>query len=355
MDNLISGLLMATPSGLWESIIMGLEGWLGTFSLSIIILTIIIKLVMSPLDFFNKRTSKKMSTMQAKIQPQIDAIQKKYAGDDKLKNQKLGELYQREKINPMGSCLVMLLNLGLTLAIFITLLNGMNTMASYKIATQYEQLQIAYVQEYAGEGFDPYQDDKSVYEACLPYIIQIKDASDEVKQVANSNVEKKYNETKESFLWIENIWIADNPFKNSIPDYSEYANVARLSKEERSDEERKAVYDQIMSPLKETSGRTNGFFILVVICALVTFFNQWLITKKTNQANQKGASKWTMTIFMTLFMALFTVLYTTMFSLYMITSQVVSLATTPAIDAINNAIDKRQEAKKIPTDRLKRI
>ena len=87
MDNLISGLLMATPSGLWESIIMGLEGWLGTFSLSIIILTIIIKLVMSPLDFFNKRTSKKMSTMQAKIQPQIDAIQKKYAGDDKLKNQ----------------------------------------------------------------------------------------------------------------------------------------------------------------------------------------------------------------------------------------------------------------------------
>ena len=93
MDNLISGILMATPSGLWEKIIMGLEGGLGAFSLSIIILTIIIKLVMSPIDFFNKRTNKKMSMMQAKIQPQIDAIQKKYAKDEKLKNQKVACVY----------------------------------------------------------------------------------------------------------------------------------------------------------------------------------------------------------------------------------------------------------------------
>ena len=355
MDNLVRGLLMATPSGLWEKIIMGFDGWIGTFSISIIILTIIIKIIMSPLDFFNKRTSKKMSTMQAKIQPQIDAIQKKYANDDKLKNQKLGELYQREKINPMGSCLVMLLNLGLTLAIFITLLNGMNAMASYKIATQYEQLQIAYVQEYAGENLDLDQEGKSIYEICLPFINQIKNESDEVKQVANQNVVEKYKETKESFLWIENIWMADNPFKNSIPDYSEYASVARLSNDDKNNEEYKAVYDQIMSPLRESSGRTNGFFILAVICALVTFLNQWLISKKTQKANPKGGSKWGMTIFMTLFMAFFTIMYTTMFSLYMITSQIVSLATTPAIDAINDAIDKRQEQKKIPTDRLKRI
>ena len=355
MDNLISGILMASPTGLWERIIMGLESGIGIFSLSIIILTVIIKLIMSPIDFFNKRTNKKMSMMQAKIQPQIDAIQKKYAGDDKLKNQKLGELYQREKINPMGSCLIMLLNLGLTLAIFITLLNGMNTMASYKIASQYEQLQIAYVQEYAGESFDPYQGDKSVYENCLPYIEQIKNESDEVKLVANENVAKKYNETKESFLWVENIWMADSPFKNSIPNYSEYASVAKLSKEDASNEKYKEVYDQIMTPLRESSGRTNGYFILAVICAAVTFLNQWLITRKNQGANQKGPAKWGMTIFMTLFMAFFTILYTTMFSLYMITSQIVSLATTPIIDAINNAIDKSQEKKKIPTDRLKRI
>ncbi len=360
MDNLISNLLMSQPGGLWERIIMGLESGLGTFALSIILLTIIIKLIMSPVDFFNKRTSRKMQKMQAKIQPQIDAINKKYANDDKLKNQKLGELYQREKINPMGSCGIMILNIGLTLAIFITLFNGMNTMASYKIANQYEQLQIAYVQEYAGDGLNLDQKDeegnqKSVYEICLPYIQQINASEDQsVKDTAHANVQKKYHETKESFLWIENIWMADTPFKNSIPSYSEYASVARLSKEDRENEEYKAVYEQIMNPLKESTGRVNGFFVLTVLCAALAFLNQWLMTRKNPApAGQKrfGIAM----ILMPLLMAFFTLLYTTMFSLYMITGQLVTLATTPLIDLINDKIDKIQEQKKIPKDRLKRI
>ena len=354
MDNLISNFLMSAPSGLWERIITGLEGGLGSFALSIILLTLIIKVIMSPIDFFNKRSNKKMTKMQAKIQPQIDAINKKYANDDKVKNQKLGELYQRERINPMGSCLVMLVSLGLTLAIFITLFNGMNAMASYKIATQYEQLQIAYVEEYAGEDLDLNQEGKSVYEICKPYIDQIKQSEDQaVKDKANQNVVKKYNETKESFLWIENIWMADSPFKNSVPTYAEYATVARLSKEDKENAEYKEVYDQIMSPLKESSGRVNGFFILTIICAVVTFLNQWLVSRKT--PNPQGKSKWGMMIFMPLFMSFFTLLYTTMFSLYMITGQIVSLGLTPLIDLINDKIDKHQEQKNIPQDRLKRI
>ena len=60
-------------------------------------------------------------------------------------------------------------------------------------------------------------------------------------------------------------------------------------------------------------------------------------------------------ILMPLLMAFFTLLYTTMFSLYMITGQLVTLATTPLIDLINDKIDKIQEQKKIPKDRLKRI
>ena len=361
MDNLISNLLLvAKPSGLWERIIMGLEGGLGSFALSIVLLTIIIKIIMSPIDFFNKRTTRKMQKMQSKIQPQIDAINKKYANDDKLKNQKLGELYQREKINPMSSCGVMLVSMGLTLAIFITLFNGMNAMASYKIANQYEQLQIAYVQEYAGDSLDLEQVDaegnpKSVYEICLPYIKQINESEDQsVKDTAHANVKEKYNETKESFLWIENIWMADSPFKNSIPSYSEYANVAKLSNDDKNNEEYKAVYEQIMNPLKESTGRVNGFFVLTVLCAALAFLNQWLMTRKNPQPAGKPKFGLSM-ILMPLLMAFFTLLYTTMFSLYMITGQLVTLALTPLIDLINDKIDKHQEIKKIPKDRLRRI
>ena len=148
MDSIISGLLATMPTGLWEKIIVAFENAFGSFALSIIVLTVIIKLVMSPIDFFNRRTNKKMATMQQKVKGQVEALNKKYANDKKTLNQKLGELYQREKINPMGSCFTMLINLGLTFAIFITLLNGMNAMASYKITTEFETLQQEYVASY---------------------------------------------------------------------------------------------------------------------------------------------------------------------------------------------------------------
>ncbi len=359
MDNLISSLLATQPTGMWETILTFFESGIGNFAISIILLTLIIKLVMSPLDFFNRRMSNNMSKMQAKIQPQMEAINKKYANDPNMKNQKLSELYKREKVNPMGSCWFMLLNLGLTLAIFITLLNGMNAMASYKIQSQYEQLMVAYVQDYAGDRLVLEQEDASVFEICLPFIEEMNAISDEqqkqqVFEVADQNVVTVYEQTKESFLWIDNIWIADNPFKNSIPSYSEYASVARLSEEEKNNENFQVVYDQIMDPLRNSYGKTNGYFILLVICAGVTFLNQWLIIRKNKQ---KGAQKagYGTAIFMTIFMAFFTLLYTTMFSLYMITGQIVGLVMTPIFDAINKAIDKRKEKKNEPKDRLKRI
>ena len=354
MDSIISNLLTSQPTGMWEKIIMWIEGGVGSFAVAIIILTLFIKLIMSPIDFFNRRTSRNMAKMQSKIQPQIEAINKKYANDQKTKNQKLGELYSRNKVNPMGSCVVMLLNLGLTLAIFITLLNGMNAMASYKIATQYEQIQASYVHEYA---IDTNQQDKDVVELIKEInAIENETQKAEIIDVANKNATKTYNETNEKFLWIKNIWIADNPFKNSIPSFSEYASVARLSNEQKQDEELAQIYNQIMDPIRDNQGSANGYFILVVICAGVTFLNQWIITKKNKQMQgQNGKSNWVMIIFMTAFMSFFTLLYTTMFALYMITSQIISLGLTPLIELINKKVDEHQEKKSIPSDRLKRI
>ncbi len=359
MANIISSLLVAQPKGMWETIITFFESGIGNFAISIILLTLIIKLIMSPIDFFNRRTSRNMSKMQAKIQPQMDAINKKYANDPNLKNQKLSELYKREKINPMGSCWVMILNLGLTLAIFITLLNGMNAMASYKIQDQYEKLMVAYVQDYAGEELVLDEDGASVYDICAPFVIEMNSLEEgeektAILNTANANVIEVYEQTKESFLWIDNIWMADSPFKDSVPSYSEYASVARLSNEEKNNEEFKNVYDHIMNPLRESEGRTNGYFILLIICAGVTFLNQWLVLRKNKQNGAKKVGYGT-AIFMTAFMAFFTLFYTTMFSLYMITGQIVGLIMTPVYDAINDAIDKHQEKKNEPKDRLKRI
>ncbi len=356
MDYLISGLLAKMPTGLWEKIIMAFEKGFGSFALSIIVLTIIIKLLMSPVDFFNRRTNKKMATMQKKIQSQVDAINKKYANDNKTKNQKLGELYQREKINPMSSCLVMLVNLALTLTIFITLLNGMNAMASYKIATEFENLQTEYVAEYVQEAYSKniYDEisenpDKSIYEICKPYIDEINALGDEQKNdvvsKANESVAKKYKAIKEGFLWIDNIWMADSPMANSVPTFSNFASVAKLTKEEKADEAYKAVYEQIMNPLRESSGRANGYFILLILCAGLSFLNQYLMTKKQKKENPQIPTNKAMLVIMPIIMAVFTLFYTTMFSLYLVSSQAVSIGLTPLINLVSDKLDKKNESK----------
>lgn len=365
MDSIISGLLATMPTGLWEKIIVAFENAFGSFALSIIVLTVIIKLVMSPIDFFNRRTNKKMATMQQKVKGQVEALNKKYANDKKTLNQKLGELYQREKINPMGSCFTMLINLGLTFAIFITLLNGMNAMASYKIATEFETLQTEYVASYVSEnGGNIYDEitanpDKSVYEICKPYMEQMNAIENEetkngVLAIANENVAKKHKEIKEGFLWIDNIWIADSPFQNSIPSFDSYAGTARLTKEQKTDEYRQ-IYEQIMNPLRETNGRANGYFILLILCAGLSFLNQWLMMKKQKEENPQAPTNKAMLFIMPIFMGIFTLFYTTMFALYLVSSQLVSIGLTPLINLISDKCDKRQQAKQEDKNTVKRM
>ena len=365
MDSIISGLLATMPTGLWEKIIVAFENAFGSFALSIIVLTVIIKLIMSPIDFFNRRTNKKMATMQQKIQGQVEALNKKYANDKKTLNQKLGELYQREKINPMGSCFTMLINLGLTFAIFITLLNGMNAMASYKIATEFETLQTEYVASYVSEnGGNIYDEitanpDKSIYEICKPYMEQMNAIENEetkngVLAIANENVAKKHKEIKEGFLWIDNIWIADSPFQNSIPSFDSYAGTARLTKEQKTDEYRQ-IYEQIMNPLRETNGRANGYFILLILCAGLSFLNQWLMMKKQKEENPQAPTNKAMLFIMPIFMGIFTLFYTTMFALYLVSSQLVSIGLTPLINLISDKCDKRQQVKQEDKNTVKRM
>lgn len=365
MDSIISGLLATMPTGLWEKIIVAFENAFGSFALSIIVLTVIIKLVMSPIDFFNRRTNKKMATMQQKVKGQVEALNKKYANDKKTLNQKLGELYQREKINPMGSCFTMLINLGLTFAIFITLLNGMNAMASYKIATEFETLQTEYVASYVSEnGGNIYDEitanpDKSIYEICKPYMEQMNAIENEetkngVLAIANENVAKKHKEIKEGFLWIDNIWIADSPFQNSIPSFDSYAGTARLTKDQKTDEYRQ-IYEQIMNPLRETNGRANGYFILLILCAGLSFLNQWLMMKKQKEENPQAPTNKAMLFIMPIFMSIFTLFYTTMFALYLVSSQLVSIGLTPLINLISDKCDKRQQAKQEDKNTVKRM
>lgn len=81
---------------------------------TIIILTIIIKLVLWPLS---KSSVKSQKALQ-EIQPQIDEIKKKYANNKEELGRATLEIYKRNKINPFSSCLPLLIQLPFLIAVF---------------------------------------------------------------------------------------------------------------------------------------------------------------------------------------------------------------------------------------------
>jgi len=91
-----------------------LKGLLGNFGLAILALTVLIKLAFLPLA--NKSYSS-MGKMKS-LQPEIEKLRERYA-DDRLKmNEKIMELYKREKVNPMAGCLPMVIQIPVFFALY---------------------------------------------------------------------------------------------------------------------------------------------------------------------------------------------------------------------------------------------
>jgi YidC/Oxa1 family membrane protein insertase len=80
---------------------------LGNWGWTIIVLTIIIKLTFFPLSAASYRSMAKMKT----VTPKMQSIRDRYKNDPQKMNQALMELYRTEKINPLGGCLPILVQI----------------------------------------------------------------------------------------------------------------------------------------------------------------------------------------------------------------------------------------------------
>lgn len=132
------------------------------YGVAIILFTILIKALLSPLDLKSRRSMRKMSA----VNPKIEALKKKYANDQEKLNQKTAELYKEEKISPMSGCLPMLLTMPILFAMFA----AMRMVANDKLVEQFLLLI---------NGQDP---------------------------------------AVEPFLWIRNLWMPDSFMKSIMPD-----------------------------------------------------------------------------------------------------------------------------------------
>ncbi|MDM8552313.1 membrane protein insertase YidC [Desulfobacterales bacterium HSG2] len=91
-----------------------LYSFIPNYGISIIILTVFIKLLLWPLG---NKSYKSMNEMK-KIQPLMTEIREKYKDDKKKMNQELMNLYKTYKINPMGGCLPMILQIPVFFAFY---------------------------------------------------------------------------------------------------------------------------------------------------------------------------------------------------------------------------------------------
>ncbi len=90
------------------------------YGVAIILMTIVIKIILYPLTHKSFESMRRMSALQ----PKITEIRERHKNNPQQMNKEISSLYKKEKVNPMGGCLPMLLQLPIFYALY-TLLSGM--------------------------------------------------------------------------------------------------------------------------------------------------------------------------------------------------------------------------------------
>lgn len=114
--------IIAVPLGYLLTFIYKL---VGNYGISLIILTVIVKLILYPLYFKQIKSTASMSS----IQPKIKAIQEKYKNDKEKMNEEMAKITKDENFNPMGGCLPMLIQLPIIWGLFTLLRNPIKYIA----------------------------------------------------------------------------------------------------------------------------------------------------------------------------------------------------------------------------------
>ncbi|WP_343656526.1 membrane protein insertase YidC [Cupriavidus sp.] len=97
-----------------------LHGFLNNWGWSIIALTVLIKLVFFPLSAASYKSMGKMKDLQ----PRMTAIRERYKGDPQKMNQEMMALYRTEKVNPLGGCLPIVIQIPVFIALYWVLLSS---------------------------------------------------------------------------------------------------------------------------------------------------------------------------------------------------------------------------------------
>ncbi|MDF7825024.1 membrane protein insertase YidC [Pontiellaceae bacterium B12227] len=96
------------------------HGMVHNYGVAIILLTLLVRILFWPLTHKSTESMKRMQ----EVQPQIKAIQEKYKKDPQRAQQEVMKFYKENKVNPMGGCLPMVIQIPVFIALFTVLRNA---------------------------------------------------------------------------------------------------------------------------------------------------------------------------------------------------------------------------------------
>ena len=299
------------------------DSWtvIGAFSVTVIMFTIFLKVLVFPLDIWQKEVMRRNAKKMEAMKPELEKIQKQCGSNRELLTQKQRELYKKHHYSMFGSCLPMIV----TLVVFFIVFGGYNASVSKHTAVTYEALDAVYTEVY-----------EAPENATLTEEARVAKAEEAVVEA----YETKY---KESFFWVKNIFVADSWAKPIMS-----ASTAQKS----IDNFNAARYKAVMAPLIEKyNGGWNGYLILPVIVLLLNVASVFL--NKQQQAQQPVAPGQTeeqqkasqsqqkiMQFIMPVMMFGFALFYSAAFTLYI----AVNMAFTTNINLLYNLITKKKDA-----------
>ena len=154
-------LAAAMPDNKIGQWLVELDYSLPSFGVTVIVFTIIVRLILSPLDIWQKISQRKQSKAMKRLQPKLARLQKQYANQPQLLRQKQAELQKQEKLHPFASCLPLIV----TMVIFFVVFAGFRDLVAYQNETIIENVYTAYTE------YDEDADNLHAKEAAGAYVI----------------------------------------------------------------------------------------------------------------------------------------------------------------------------------------
>lgn len=112
-----------------------IEG-IGIVGVGIIVFTLILKTIVLPLDIYSRIKGKKQALIMERMRPQMEKLQKQYANDKQMYQQKVMELQKKSGYSMFGACLPMIVSL----VVFIFVFQAFSTYSQYANLKNYNEM-----------------------------------------------------------------------------------------------------------------------------------------------------------------------------------------------------------------------